>query len=593
MSPHSPPSLRDHLVSSLSTIANPFDLDLTVVSSSPKRTNAIFPHARNPPKCHEKQYVITVGGTLPPTPQDTPQETISSSTSSENPGSSSQTRGPSKRKVLVTALHAYIYTTARRYILYISKLDTSGYIPTPTPVTKTLVSSFISYHLRPDVALDARVQVQLFARSQGQYLFPNSAQAPGKRVAGGLKLCAWWKGVYEAVAVDHARLHRPSNKKEHDRLQTAANGDQEHKLDQKIHLRYLLPSYSGDEAAGMLGAPKVPLPAGLQWTYGPPFTTPFDPKTEEQDGRPSLGLLIPSLPDDPKSRFLDELVAEAGPSCRQKAPVPKLSAGASSDAANGTTGRAAVEGGAETDTEDPNPGLKVDEPRALGPKSSGATLVESPKRKPKAASIHSHKEKEKERDEADRKAAESALSKISHGEFWERMGFRQECISGDVTGFFTLELDPPILEPASEPGSSSTTSGFTPTGLGKTASTVTVVGAPDKEPSTSLGLSANGSGKTVSSGSITGSTDVPCALVDRILTSLLNCDFATLPLALESSQIWSNGARGIIVGENGEKGWGECTALIPATQTSNGAEVREKRKKEVVTMLQPRKKKKV
>lgn len=104
------------------------------------------------------------------------------------------------RPILIVAFQAYLYTlpSSSLSILYISKVDTSGYSTSPLSLTKELMTSFIAYHLDSG-RIGKRVQVALFARSQGQYLFPNSIQGGGKRVGGGLKLCGWWKGVYEEV----------------------------------------------------------------------------------------------------------------------------------------------------------------------------------------------------------------------------------------------------------------------------------------------------------------------------------------------------------------------------------------------------------
>jgi regulator of Ty1 transposition protein 109 len=48
------------------------------------------------------------------------------------------------------------------------------------------------------------------------------------------------------------------------------------------------------------------------------------------------------------------------------------------------------------------------------------------------------KEKEKEKEEAKDERAQGEMGKVTVDEFWERMSFRQECIAGAVTGFFTV-----------------------------------------------------------------------------------------------------------------------------------------------------------
>ena len=42
--------------------------------------------------------------------------------------------------------------------------------------------------------------LQLFARAQGQYLFPNSSEYEGKKPLTDVKLCSWWKRMFSEVA---------------------------------------------------------------------------------------------------------------------------------------------------------------------------------------------------------------------------------------------------------------------------------------------------------------------------------------------------------------------------------------------------------
>jgi regulator of Ty1 transposition protein 109 len=126
------------------------------------------------------------------------------------------------------------------------------------------------------------------------------------------------------------------------------------------------------------------------------------------------------------------------------------------------------------------------------------------------------------------------------------MGFRQECISGDVTGFFTLESSP------------------------KTSSTPMFSNSPDpKTPPTAL----------------------PHAIVDRILSALLNTDFKNYETSLDHSGLWESQVRALVSDEIGEEGYCQCIGRVEGKE---GEVIAPKRKEEVVvTMLQPRKKKKV
>lgn len=413
----------------------------------------------------------------------------------------------------------------------------------------------MTHHLDKGTRPARNLKIVLFARSQGQYLFPNSSRVPAKRVSGGLGLCAWWKGVYEQVAAEVVQKQQHSSPvtgdsaisggKEGETFESTGTGeDASSSSSHGVSLTYLLPSYSASEAQGMLRQSKRPLPPDLTWSYSPPFDSPlFASPTSLTNGEAStssaqvnLSGMIPSLPDDPKTRFLDELVANgisAHPAKRLKRDHPsndKPSEGiapvtASSENVNGSQ-----------------------EPRDdLGDEASQPEIASSTGGKPLTS-----KQKERERDEEDRRAADEALSKVSSEEFWERMNFRQECISGDVTGFFALhsEIPTPNLTISSSKG---------------------VLDPADN------------------------ATDLPLAIVDRIHRSLLNCDFGTKPLAVEGTAIWTRSCKGIVEGEIGAKGWEGCIGSVPAKQGlpivgSAGEGV--KRKEEVVTMLQPRKKKK-
>ena len=102
-------------------------------------------------------------------------------------------------------------------------------------------------------------------------------------------------------------------------------------------------------------------------------------------------------------------------------------------------------------------------------------------------------------------------------------------------------------------------------------------------------------------------TALPPEIVDRLLVALLNTDFKTFTSAIDHTAIWDRAVRSVVVDEIGEEGYEGCIATIkgkghPGAITGAGqqgsglglaAGEQVKRKDEpVVTMLQPRKKKK-
>ncbi|WWC88044.1 uncharacterized protein L201_002947 [Kwoniella dendrophila CBS 6074] len=597
-------SLRGHLSKSLAELANPHDLGMTVIASEPKKTSSIFPHTPIPPKCFQQEFLVVLSSNLPSStlpPSAVPS--LSISTEDEK----------GKKKVLVTAISAYLYTfplpgheRKSNSILYISKIDSSGYSPTPLPLTRMLIVSFLEYFL-----LNLQnIRIQLFARSQNQYLFANSSKNQNKKVLTGSGLCKWWKSVYEQTVI--AYIKSKSQLKEQE--VGIEKGDD---YGEAIQLKYLLPGYAELESQIQLGQSKNQLPHSIRWEYKPPFDTPIIPPFTPSSSslNPASGLasssykllpeslatLIPSLPDDPKTRFLEELVTDG----YQKNPH--------------STHRT-DNSGKESDTT-------------------------STRTNPNEPSIVKKTKKEKELEEElnDRKQSHLALSinKVNKIEFWERIGFRQEC-GGDVTGFFTLEKtqnmpvkpkakvaqlkdqSPAIapeagLESAVQNKTTSTTASDvvdTITSLDPESASIPILAQDiDKEkevkevdiPKTSESPEISKSQISKSHKSATTLKDpsmIRTEIINRLLVALTNIDFENLDLSIEGTEIWLKQTKSIMIGEIGLKNYEQnCLSIIPKKDNLpqvdfnekgvKGVEVRKERQEEVVTMLQPRKKKKL
>lgn len=461
-------------------------------------------------------------------------------------------------RVLIAAISAHLYnfSSSTPSILYISKVDSSGYSSsaTPLPLTRHLIRAFILYFLAECPAL----RVQLFARAQRQYLFANSADWKGKKVLGGAGLCKWWKGVYEDVASSWAS--------------SPGSGPAGLELEEKkqnMKLGFILPGYDEQEAKTLLGTGR-PLPKGMHWTYTPPFTSPLIPSpsspTVSGSGsgsgtRVSLATLIPSLPDDPKTRFLEELVSEH--------PRPPNTCTSSTTTITSSTITEKKQGGQEESKSEPEPGSESG--------SGSGNGLDKRQGGGKEGKNKTRKGREAEEDAAQRTFAENILHAVGIAEFWERMGFRQECASGDVTGFFTLESGSALRMGLERKHASGESSPATTT----TATTKNVLAL------------------------------LPQAITERLLTALTNLDFANPTLAVEGSTIWLEQTHSIVAGEVGEAGWEVCVARIEAKagQAGQGGQVGQagavivtgaerigegvRKKEEVVTMLQPRKKKKI
>ncbi|GAA6011117.1 hypothetical protein JCM10207_005503 [Rhodosporidiobolus poonsookiae] len=466
MSP--PPSLLDHLSSSLSSLPGSHNYHLSVLRSQPKRSHALFPHATNArtAKVYAEEVLVVLAEQRdipPPPPQpankadsahahdepattDKGQAAAGSLNGVEQPGdaapataSSASTAAPPPpsapaaenssiesplpppagastpsasgggptRLVPVVGIEASLYTipSTSTTLVYISKVDTTGLSPSLSArsnPTRALCAAFLSFHLLHPPHGAQRVRVHIFARSQGQYLFPGSVdnapavseavkqgRAAGKRVLDDKGLIRWWKATCEKAVgeVDAAR-------------KTSSAAQEE----QATRMFYLIPGLSFLESL-----PYVPLPPSSSalspapWTYSHPYsslTSPLHPPSP-----PSAHPLtdhLPSFPDDPKSRFLHSLTSS-------------------------------------TVSPSGSPGDWDDVFLSL----ASATFTTGQQPGARRAAVDADLERERAR----------LTDGVPGGmdEWWERMAFRQECCSGQLVAFFALAGG----EPASFPPSSS------------------------------------------------------------------------------------------------------------------------------------------
>ncbi|KAK3686203.1 histone acetylation protein-domain-containing protein [Podospora appendiculata] len=250
-----------------------------------------------------------------------------------SPGADEAKDPEPKRQVLVFAVEIIIFTTAFQTTFFVSKADSTGYLPllnlpkgTPSPI-RHVTSTFLAYLVVHRRRKNTQLVVNLFARSQAQYLFPGSAENKGKHVLDDWGLVRWW-----------CRVLNPLLESQKEESWGTARG-------------YLIvPGLEETEMRAFI--PRTPGSA-TNWIIGHPMER-ISHYTREFDWVPPR-CLIPRYPDDPKSRFRDELDEEAS---KWK--------------------------------------------QSMGAWKSVKTL----------------------------------------GQFWEMMAFRQECSSGQLTGFIWLVFDP-------------------------------------------------------------------------------------------------------------------------------------------------------
>ena len=260
-------NLRDALLASLASLPGTREFHLHVLISSPRKHLALFPFAQPRPRTYLQDILILL----------------------------SEQATPDSPRIFAVAIEACVYNVPSTScaVLYVSKVDSTGQSLSPSP-TAALVRSLLVFYVDPatrPLAAD-HFWIQLFARAQGQYLFPNSSEYSGKHPLTDVKLCSWWKRVLSDVAGEL---------------------DVRTKSKARIKLYYVLPGYSELDAVQSLKftSPSAPASATYSWTYGHPYSqTEISlpcPSEDTTEGPKNLGHFIPSFDDDPKSRFMDEI----------------------------------------------------------------------------------------------------------------------------------------------------------------------------------------------------------------------------------------------------------------------------------------------
>lgn len=195
--------------------------------------------------------------------------------------------------VPVYALEAAVYTipSTSTSLIYISKVDTTGILATPAP-SRAITTAFLQYHLLHPPNDTKSLRLHIFARSQGQYLFPSSVDNKGKRVLGDSQLQKWWRSVLGDATT---RAYQAS---------TAASVPS--KPEQCFAMYYMLGGCSFDDSLGILSRAQPPVDdKAPEWEYGHPYASIPSPLPGASNP-PTLNDLIPAFQDDPKARQLTE-----------------------------------------------------------------------------------------------------------------------------------------------------------------------------------------------------------------------------------------------------------------------------------------------
>ncbi|GJJ77804.1 regulator of Ty1 transposition protein 109 [Entomortierella parvispora] len=199
-------------------------------------------------------------------------------------------------------------------IVYVAKVDTSGYWPPPSvngangvdiKKVKSPTQSLVQGYLKAvrDGQLNkgddntrgrvvtSKTSLFVFARAQPQYLFANSADNEKKRVLDDRGLVRWWKNMLGSVFVSPLNATTSA-----DTISSASS----------LKAYWFIPGVDSErQAMGVIRQqypPQSLSTGGFTWTYGYP----------DKESTEKASTLIPQFPDDPKSRMMRSASCQNG-----------------------------------------------------------------------------------------------------------------------------------------------------------------------------------------------------------------------------------------------------------------------------------------
>ncbi|KAK0876830.1 hypothetical protein LTR87_009290 [Friedmanniomyces endolithicus] len=199
--------------------------------------------------------------------------------------------------VLGIAIEVLVYTTKYLTTLFVSKADTTGYIPNHPPSrTKAICGTFIKWLLKQQRHRHPtrKIVISLFARAQSQYLFPGSAEHAHKHILDDRQLIKWWATVLDPLLALHNDPSDPVP---------------------NIQGYLTIPGYSPQELKTYL--PRTTHTHARSWKAGHPLADLAATRGVPPTAPPRS--LLPRFPDDPKARFMQDLDDEVG--LAEDAPV--------------------------------------------------------------------------------------------------------------------------------------------------------------------------------------------------------------------------------------------------------------------------------
>ena len=189
-------------------------------------------------------------------------------------------------EIFCFGLEVYVYQTATLATIFVSKADSTGYLPRSrathsASLVQVITQVFITSLLKQAKRSGFKAVVSLFARAQDQYLFPASKENPGKHILDDRQLIKWWCKTLSPLIASERREDASCS------AHILVPGLE----DREIH--YLLPKAGNDPKDALVNLPP--------WTIGYPVSE----LVNSTEANPRC--LLPRYPDDPKGRFMDTL----------------------------------------------------------------------------------------------------------------------------------------------------------------------------------------------------------------------------------------------------------------------------------------------
>ncbi|PSN74064.1 hypothetical protein BS50DRAFT_566959 [Corynespora cassiicola Philippines] len=279
-------SLQDLLAEQL-----PKDVSFTFYhySTPPTRSSALFsapPHGKSERTFCESHFLAA---------SIDPKDGVSSQNTEE---------------LLVLAIEVLVYTTKRLTTIFVSKADSTGYIAAlnlprsqaGSPL-KAICGTFVAWLARERQREGKKLVVSLFARAQDQYLFPASIENKDKHVLDDRGLVKWWCKVLDPIVREYKA--ESEGKPLTERLTNSAEAGPSMASSSECTAKgyLLIPGFEPYDTLRYIPSPPVPS-APRRWATTHPLLeiAPYPAAPPR--------CLVPHFPDDPKTRFLDELDEE-------------------------------------------------------------------------------------------------------------------------------------------------------------------------------------------------------------------------------------------------------------------------------------------